>query len=91
MAGNAEYHQIVEFEKELLDLVKLKGPSDPQIRCLRATIRDSYEALIVRDHGSSQSLEMEQALWRLHYKGIEEFRARIKRLSVVAIAPPAAK
>nr|XP_029117225.1 protein SMG7 isoform X2 [Elaeis guineensis] len=40
-------------------------------------MRENYEAIILEDHEFSEKHEIEYALWQLHYRRIEEFRAHI--------------
>lgn len=91
-AALISHDQILRLERNLLAAAKSKGPFDPSVRRLRTNIRDSYEALILHDRELSESLEVEQALWRLHYREIEGFRFRIRKilLSKAASQDPAA-
>ncbi|KAH9313264.1 hypothetical protein KI387_028299, partial [Taxus chinensis] len=73
----------IELEKQLHTLIGSKGPLGLNVRDLRLKIRDTYENIILEDHEFAEGHDIEQALWRLHYKQIEEFRTRI-RLSVAA-------
>lgn len=79
-AAAEAYDQIFRLERNLLAASRTKGPFDPAVRRLRNSIRDGYEALILRDLALCESFEVEQALWRLHYREIEGFRVRIRRL-----------
>ncbi|KAJ7298010.1 hypothetical protein O6H91_Y022000 [Diphasiastrum complanatum] len=84
------YNQALELEKQLRVLIQAKGPFDPNVRALRSNIRESYEAVILQDHEFSELHDVEQALWRLHYKRIEEFRARIRKtMAAVGATTPA--
>ena len=38
-------------------------------------MRENYEAIILEDHAFSEQYNIEYALWQLHYRRIEEFRA----------------
>lgn len=80
------YDEIFRLERNLLAASKSKGPFDPSVRRLRSSIRDSYEALILHDRSLAESLEIEQALWRLHYREIEGFRVRIRKLLLAKAA-----
>lgn len=73
------FNQAIELEKQLRSLIESKGPLGVNVRDLRCKIRDSYEAIILEDHDFAESHDVEQALWRLHYKQIEEFRTRIRK------------
>lgn len=74
------YDQVLALERNLLAASKSKGPYDPAVRRLRTSIRDGYEALILRDVAFCEAFEVEQALWRLHYREIEGFRLKIRKL-----------
>ncbi|KAL8258586.1 hypothetical protein R6Q59_026539 [Mikania micrantha] len=52
-------------------------------------MRESYESILLEDHAFSEQHEIEYALWQLHYKRIEELRARYN--SGQASAPQNAK
>eukprot|EP00850_Spirogloea_muscicola_P007439 SM000037S13574 [mRNA] locus=s37:730114:735309:+ [translate_table: standard] len=82
--AGAHYKQMLEYEKHLRSLLQTKGPSDPNVRTLRSLIRESYEAVILGDAGAAKLHDVEQALWRLHYKQIEEFRGRIRKLTAAS-------
>lgn len=71
------------MEKKLALLLKSRGSLDPAVRGARVSLRDSYEALLLTSDPSAHAYaaEVEQALWRLHYRGIEEFRTKIRNLS----------
>ncbi|KAL3677309.1 hypothetical protein R1sor_027257 [Riccia sorocarpa] len=84
------YNQALELEKQLRSLLQGKGPFDPSVRALRNRICESYEAVILEDHEFAESHEVEQAIWRLHYKCIEEFRARIRKSTAAAAAAASA-
>lgn len=73
------FNQVIELEKQLRALIESKGPLGVNVRDLRCKIRDSYEAIILEDHDFAESHDVEQALWRLHYKQIEEFRTRLRK------------
>lgn len=73
------FNQAIEFEKQLRSLIDSKGPLGVNVWDLRCKIRDSYEAIILEDHDFAETHDVEQALWRLHYKQIEEFRTRIRK------------
>ncbi|KAH8965332.1 hypothetical protein BDL97_04G113100 [Sphagnum fallax] len=83
------YNQALELEKQLRGVVQAKGPFDSHARALRNNIRECYEAVVLEDHEFAEVHEVEQAIWRLHYKQIDEFRAKIKKNSAIAAAGPA--
>ncbi|KAL2609168.1 hypothetical protein R1flu_027741 [Riccia fluitans] len=84
------YNQALELEKQLRSLLQGKGPFDPSVRALRNRICESYEAVILENHEFAESHEVEQAIWRLQYKCIEEFRARIRKSTAAAAAAASA-
>ena len=71
-------------------LLQSKAPFDPSVRALRNRICESYEAVILEDHEFAESHEVEQAIWRLQYKCIEEFRLRLRKSTAAAVAAAAA-
>jgi protein SMG7 len=75
--------EIVNMEKKLALLLKSRGSLDPAVRGIRVNLRDSYEALLLTSDpfAHAYAAEVEQALWGLHYRGIEEFRTKIHNLS----------
>lgn len=54
------------------------------MRTLTTNIRESFEEIICENLAAAESVE--QQLWRLHYKFIEEFRGRLGRLRTAATA-----
>ncbi|ONK78942.1 uncharacterized protein A4U43_C01F1260 [Asparagus officinalis] len=66
------YKKNIELESGLRKFAKSRAPSDPNIWF---QIRENYEAIILEDHGFSEKHNIELALWQLHYRRIEEFRA----------------
>lgn len=73
--------QALELEKQLRTLVQVKGPFDSSVRSLQNSLREKYESVILEDHELAELHEVEQAIWRLHYKQIDEFRAKIKKIN----------
>ena len=82
--------QALELEKQLRVLLQQRGPFDTNVRALRNIIRENYEAVILDDHEFAESHDVEQSIWRLHYKQIDEFRAKIKKTNATAAAAAAA-
>eukprot|EP01018_Ginkgo_biloba_P025128 Gb_21699 [translate_table: standard] len=80
------FNQAIELEKQLRSLIESKGPSGLTVRDLRCKIRESYESIILEDHEFAEGHDVEQALWRLHYKQIEEFRTRIRKSTAATAA-----
>ncbi|KAK1276523.1 Protein SMG7 [Acorus gramineus] len=68
------YKKNRELENGLRRAVQSKIPSDPNTWI---QMRENYETIILEDHDFSELHEVEYALWQLHYKRIEEFRAHI--------------
>ncbi|KAG9446476.1 hypothetical protein H6P81_012604 [Aristolochia fimbriata] len=62
---------------------KSKAPLDPNAWL---QMREKYEAKILEDHDFSEKHEIEYALWQLHYRRIEEFRAHINASASAAAA-----
>ncbi|XP_031479663.1 nonsense-mediated mRNA decay factor SMG7 [Nymphaea colorata] len=77
------YDKNVELGKKFKKSVNSKIPSDP-IRWRQ--MRQNYEAIILADSDFSESHEIEHLLWQLHYRCIEEFRARLRSSSTTATA-----
>ncbi|GLJ28613.1 hypothetical protein SUGI_0563850 [Cryptomeria japonica] len=75
------YKRVMDLEKKLRDSIQAKTPSDPNIW---SQMRENYEAIILEDHDFAEAKEIEHALWHLHYKRIEEFRARMRSAVVAA-------
>jgi protein SMG7 len=80
------WFQIQQVEKELVELRERKGPFDRAVRGLTASIRESYESIIFEDQDLATAEAAEQLLWRLHYRCIEEFRVRLRKLGSAAAA-----
>ncbi len=76
--------QALELEKQLRAVLQAKGPFDSHTRSLRNNIRECYEAVVLEDHEFAETHEVEQAIWRLYYKQIDEFRAKIKKNNAAA-------
>ncbi|KAK1323987.1 Protein SMG7 [Acorus calamus] len=68
------YKKNRELENGLRRAAQSKIPSDPNTWI---QMRENYETIILEDHDFSELHEVEYALWQLHYKRIEEFRAHI--------------
>jgi len=80
-AVQRRYNKAIELEQRLRNSIQAKTPSDPNIW---GQMRENYEAIILDDHDFSEAHEIEHALWHLHYKRIEEFRARMRSAAVAA-------
>lgn len=66
------FSQNIELENRRRRSAQAKVPSDPNAW---QQMRENYEAIILEDHGFSEKHNIEYALWQLHYRRIEEFRA----------------
>lgn len=66
------YDKNIELENRRRRSAQAKVPSDPNAW---QQMRENYEAIILEDHGFSEKHNIEYALWQLHYRRIEEFRA----------------
>lgn len=66
------FNKNLELEKKRQKAQQARIPSDPNAWY---QIRENYEAIILEDHAFSEQHNIEFALWQLHYKRIEEFRA----------------
>lgn len=80
-AVQRRYNKAIELEQRLRNSIQAKTPSDPNIW---GQMRENYEAIILEDHDFSEAHEIEHALWHLHYKRIEEFRARMRSAAMAA-------
>uniref|UniRef100_A0A5B6ZC05 Protein SMG7 n=1 Tax=Davidia involucrata TaxID=16924 RepID=A0A5B6ZC05_DAVIN len=66
------YDKNVELENRRRRSAQARVPSDPNAW---QQMRENYEAIILEDHNFSEQHNIEYALWQLHYRRIEEFRA----------------
>lgn len=62
-----------ELENKRRKAAQARVSSDPNAW---QQMRENYEAIILEDHAFSEQHEIEYALWQLHYRRIEELRAR---------------
>ncbi|KAK8520600.1 hypothetical protein V6N12_004534 [Hibiscus sabdariffa] len=67
------YEKNIELENNRRRSAQARVPSDPNAW---QQMRENYEAIILEDHAFSEQHNVEYALWQLHYKRIEELRAR---------------
>ncbi|CAN4109309.1 unnamed protein product [Withania somnifera] len=67
------FNKNVELENKRRKAAQVRVPSDPNAW---QQMRENYEAIILEDHAFSEQHEIEYALWQLHYRRIEELRAR---------------
>ncbi|PHU05765.1 Protein SMG7 [Capsicum chinense] len=67
------FNKNVELDNKRRRAAQARVPSDPNTW---QQMRENYEAIILEDHAFSEQHEIEYALWQLHYRRIEELRAR---------------
>ena len=67
------------MEKLLLNSIQTKGIFDQNAQILLDNIRELYVSILLEDQEFAEAHEVEQFLWRLHHKRIEEFRAQIRK------------
>lgn len=66
------YDKNIELENRRRRSAQARVPSDPNAW---QQMRENYEAIILEDHAFTEQHNIEYALWQLHYRRIEEFRA----------------
>lgn len=66
------FPQNIELENRRRRSAQARVPSDPNAW---QQMRENYEAIILEDHAFTEQHNIEYALWQLHYRRIEEFRA----------------
>lgn len=79
------YDKNTELENKRRRSIQAKVPSDPNTWQL---MRENYEAIILEDHTFSEQHNVEYALWQLHYRRIEEFRAHFNAAAASAGSVP---
>ncbi|KAL8111380.1 hypothetical protein AgCh_019193 [Apium graveolens] len=79
------YDKNTELENKRRRSIQAKVPSDPNTWQL---MRENYEAIILEDHTFSEQHNVEYALWQLHYRRIEEFRAHFNSAAASAGSVP---
>nr|GEW27041.1 hypothetical protein [Tanacetum cinerariifolium] len=75
------YLEIVNSEKLLWVTIQHKGISHPEVQDLYRKARSGYEKIILSDYQIVDIQEVEYSLWKLHYKHIDEYRKKIKKVS----------
>ncbi|KAM7522971.1 hypothetical protein LguiA_012873 [Lonicera macranthoides] len=68
------YDKNVELEKRRRRSTQARVPSDPNTW---QQMRENYETIILENHAFSEQHNIEYALWQLHYRRIEDFRAHL--------------
>nr|XP_043627023.1 protein SMG7L [Erigeron canadensis] len=76
--------EIVNTEKLLWATIQHKGISHEEVQHLYRKARSSYEKVILNDYQMVDLQEIEYSLWKLHYKHIDEYRKKIKKVSTNA-------
>ncbi|KAI7744550.1 hypothetical protein M8C21_022021 [Ambrosia artemisiifolia] len=76
--------EVVNIEKLLWATIQHKGISNPEVQDLYRKARSRYEKIIINDYQTVDLQELEYALWKLHYKHIDEYRKKIKKISASA-------
>ncbi|KAI3743673.1 hypothetical protein L1987_56735 [Smallanthus sonchifolius] len=76
--------EIVNIEKLLWATIQHKGISNPEVQDLYRKARSRYEKIIIDDYPTVDLQELEYSLWKLHYKHIDEYRKKIKKISTSA-------
>ncbi|KAL7613015.1 hypothetical protein Lser_V15G05796 [Lactuca serriola] len=68
----------IELENKRRKSAQARVPSDPNAW---QQMRENFETIILEDHSFSEKHSIEFALWQLHYRRIEEFRAHYNAAS----------
>lgn len=72
------YDKNIELENKRRKSAQARVPSDPNAW---QQMRENFETIILEDHNFSEKHSIEFALWQLHYRRIEEFRAHYNAAS----------
>ncbi|MFS7904240.1 putative telomerase activating protein Est1 [Helianthus anomalus] len=67
------YNKNAELEINRRKAAQAKVTSDPNAW---QQMRENYESILLEDHAFSEQHDIEYTLWQLHYKRIEDLRAR---------------
>lgn len=73
--------EVVNAEKLLWATIQHKGILDTEVQDLSRKARSNYEKIILNDYQTVDLQEIEYSLWKLHYKHIDEYRKKIKKVS----------
>lgn len=76
------FFEVVNTEKLLWATIQHKGISHSEVQDLYIKVRSGYEKIILNDYQQVDLQEVEYSLWKLHYKHIDEYRKKIKKVSV---------
>ncbi|KAK1424737.1 hypothetical protein QVD17_20075 [Tagetes erecta] len=79
--------EVVNIEKILWATIQHKGILNPEVQDLYRKARSCYEKIILNDYQTVDLQELEYSLWKLHYKHIDEYRKKIKKISTSAESP----
>ncbi|CAM8886453.1 unnamed protein product [Rhodiola kirilowii] len=77
--GQRLYEKNVALGNKIRKSVHGKVPTDPNVW---QQMRENFEAIVLGDPSFSSKHNIEEALWKLHYKRIDEYRARIRRAAL---------
>ncbi|KAI3775975.1 hypothetical protein L1987_45735 [Smallanthus sonchifolius] len=72
------YDKNIELDNRRRKSAQARVPSDPNAW---QQMRENFETIILEDHSFSEKHNIEFALWQLHYRRIEEFRAHYSAAS----------
>lgn len=73
--------EVVNTEKLLWATIQHKGIQHLEVQDLYLKVRSGYEKIILNDYKQVDLQEVEYSLWKLHYKHIDEYRKKIKKVS----------
>ncbi|GKV00959.1 hypothetical protein SLEP1_g13568 [Rubroshorea leprosula] len=73
--------EVANTEKQFWLLIHSKGLLHSDVQELYRKICSSYEKIILSDYELTELQNVEYSLWKLHYRHIDEFRKRMKRIS----------
>ncbi|XP_071736172.1 nonsense-mediated mRNA decay factor SMG7-like [Rutidosis leptorrhynchoides] len=73
--------EVVNTEKLLWATIQHKGISHVEVQDLYRKAQSIYEKIILNEYTTVDLQEIEYSLWKLHYKHIDEYRKKIKKVS----------
>lgn len=82
--NQTSFLEVVNAEKLLWATIQYKGISHAEVKDLYRKVRSGYEKIILNDYQAVDLQEVEYSLWKLHYKHIDEYRKKIKKVSTSA-------
>ncbi|XP_065877885.1 nonsense-mediated mRNA decay factor SMG7-like [Euphorbia lathyris] len=74
--------EVANVEKQLWALILTKGILHSDVQPLYRKVCSSYEKIILNGHELVELQDIEYSLWKVHYRHIDEFRKRIKKIPV---------